>query len=124
MLASHIVLSLETRLYDSQANTTRPMRSKEFANDYRYFPEPDLLPINLEKEFIEEVMATMPEMPTQKKIRFVSEFNLSEYDADLLAADKDLADFFAKKSAKSLSAAKRSASYSLRLNSETNLIFF
>ena len=84
----------ETRLYDSQANTTRPMRSKEFANDYRYFPEPDLLPINLEKEFIEEVMATMPEMPTQKKIRFVSEFNLSEYDADLLAADKDLANFF------------------------------
>ena len=87
-------ITQETRLYDSQANTTRPMRSKEFANDYRYFPEPDLLPINLEKEFIEEVMATMPEMPTQKKIRFVSEFNLSEYDADLLAADKDLADFF------------------------------
>ena len=87
-------ITQETRLYDSQANTTRPMRSKEFANDYRYFPEPDLLPINLEKEFIEEVMATMPEMPTQKKIRFVSEFNLSKYDADLLAADKDLANFF------------------------------
>ena len=87
-------ITQETRLYDSQANTTRPMRSKEFANDYRYFPEPDLLPINLEKEFIEEVMATMPEMPTQKKIRFVSKFNLSEYDADLLAADKDLANFF------------------------------
>ena len=84
-------ITQETRLYDSQANTTRPMRSKEFANDYRYFPEPDLLTINLEKEFIEEVMATMPEMPTQKKIRFVSEFNLGEYDADLLAADKDLA---------------------------------
>ena len=87
-------ITQETRLYDSQANTTRPMRSKEFANDYRYFPEPDLLPISLEKEFIEEVMATMPEMPTQKKIRFVSEFNLSDYDADLLAADKDLANFF------------------------------
>ena len=87
-------ITQETRLYDSQANTTRPMRSKEFANDYRYFPEPDLLPISLEKKFIEEVMATMPEMPTQKKIRFVSEFNLSEYDADLLAADKDLANFF------------------------------
>ena len=87
-------ITQETRLYDSQANTTRPMRSKEFANDYRYFPEPDLLPINLEKEFIEEVMATMPEMPTQKKIRFVSDFNLSEYDADLLAADRDLANFF------------------------------
>jgi aspartyl-tRNA(Asn)/glutamyl-tRNA(Gln) amidotransferase subunit B len=70
------------------------MRSKEFANDYRYFPEPDLLPINLEKQFIEEVMATMPEMPSQKKERFVSQFSLSEYDADLLAADKDLADFF------------------------------
>ena len=87
-------ITQETRLYDSQANTTRPMRSKEFANDYRYFPEPDLLPINLQKEFIEEVWATMPEMPNQKKERFVSQFNLSEYDAGLLAAEKDLADFF------------------------------
>ena len=62
-------ITQETRLYDSQVNTTRPMRSKEFANDYRYFPEPDLLPINLKKEFIEEVMATMPEMPNQKRER-------------------------------------------------------
>ena len=77
-----------------RANTTRPMRSKEFANDYRYFPEPDLLPVNLEKEFIEEVLATMPEMPNEKRERFVSEFSLSQYDADLLAADKDVADFF------------------------------
>ena len=87
-------ITQETRLYDSQANTTRPMRSKEFANDYRYFPEPDLLPINLEKEFIEEVLATMPEMPNQKRERFVSQFSLSEYDAGLLAVEKDLADFF------------------------------
>ena len=87
-------ITQETRLYDSQANTTRPMRSKEFANDYRYFPEPDLLPVNLEKEFIEEVLATMPEMPSEKRERFVSEFSLSQYDADLLAADKDVADFF------------------------------
>jgi aspartyl-tRNA(Asn)/glutamyl-tRNA(Gln) amidotransferase subunit B len=87
-------ITQETRLYDSQTNTTRPMRSKEFANDYRYFPEPDLLPIILEKEFIEEVMASMPEMPNQKKERFVLEFNLSKYDASLLATDKDLADFF------------------------------
>jgi len=87
-------ITQETRLYDSQANTTRPMRSKEFANDYRYFPEPDLLPVILEKKFIEEVLNTMPEMPNQKKERFVSEYGLSEYDADLLAADKDLADFF------------------------------
>jgi aspartyl-tRNA(Asn)/glutamyl-tRNA(Gln) amidotransferase subunit B len=70
------------------------MRSKEFANDYRYFPEPDLLPITLKKGFIEEVMATMPEMPNQKRERFVSQFSLSEYDAGLLAAEKDLADFF------------------------------
>ena len=87
-------ITQETRLYDSQANTTRPMRSKEFANDYRYFPEPDLLPVNLEKEFIEEVLATMPEMPIEKRERFVSEFSLSQYDADLLAADKDMAEFF------------------------------
>ena len=84
----------ETRLYDSQQNTTRPMRSKEFANDYRYFPEPDLLPIKLEKDFIDEVISTMPEMPEQKRERFISEYNLSSYDADLLALDKDLADFF------------------------------
>ena len=70
------------------------MRSKEFANDYRYFPEPDLLPINLDKSFIDEVMATMPEMPSEKKERFISEFGLSAYDAELLAANKDLADFF------------------------------
>ena len=70
------------------------MRSKEFANDYRYFPEPDLLPIKLEKDFIDEVISTMPEMPEQKRERFISEYNLSSYDADLLALDKDLADFF------------------------------
>ena len=87
-------ITQETRLYDSQQNTTRPMRSKEFANDYRYFPEPDLLPINLEKDFIDEVISTMPEMPEQKRERFISEYNLSNYDADLLALDKDLADFF------------------------------
>ena len=84
----------ETRLYDSQQNTTRPMRSKEFAKDYRYFPEPDLLPIKLEKDFIDEVISTMPEMPEQKRERFISEYNLSIYDADLLALDKDLANFF------------------------------
>ena len=87
-------ITQETRLYDSQNNTTRPMRSKEFANDYRYFPEPDLLPVKLEKEFIEEVLTSMPEMPTQKKERFSTQFNLNEYDADLLSADKDFADFF------------------------------
>ena len=87
-------ITQETRLYDSQKNTTRPMRSKEFANDYRYFPEPDLLPIILEKEFIQNVLEGMPEMPNEKKERFVTQFSLSKYDADLLAADKDIANYF------------------------------
>ena len=113
-------ITQETRLYDSQANSTRPMRSKEFANDYRYFPEPDLLPINLENEFIEEVMASMPEMPNQKKERFFSEFNLSEYDASLLAADKDLADFF-EEVAKVSNSSKLSANWIMgELSAELN----
>jgi aspartyl-tRNA(Asn)/glutamyl-tRNA(Gln) amidotransferase subunit B len=88
------VITQETRLYDSQNNTTRPMRSKEYANDYRYFPEPDLLPITLEKDFVESVINDMPEMPNEKKERFVSKFSLSNYDADLLAADKGIANYF------------------------------
>ena len=84
----------ETRLYDSSKDETRPMRSKEFANDYRYFPEPDLLPIILEKDFIQCILDDMPEMPNEKKERFVSQFSLSKYDADLLAADKDIANYF------------------------------
>ena len=87
-------ITQETRLYDSQKNTTRPMRSKEFANDYRYFPEPDLLPVVLEDEFISSVKESMPELPNEKKIRFSQFYKLSEYDSSLLAADKDLADFF------------------------------
>ena len=113
-------ITQETRLYDSQANTTRPMRSKEFANDYRYFPEPDLLPINIKEEFIKEVMATMPEMPNQKRERFVSQYNLSEYDAGLLAADRDLADFF-EEVAKVSGAPKLSANWVMgELSAELN----
>jgi len=87
-------IAQETRLYDSQKNTTRPMRSKEFANDYRYFPEPDLLPVILDEEFINSVKETMPELPNEKKIRLMEIYKLSEYDSSLLAADKDLANFF------------------------------
>ena len=87
-------IAQETRLYDSQKNTTRPMRSKEFANDYRYFPEPDLLPVILDEEFINSVKETMPELPNDKKIRLMEVYKLSEYDSSLLAADKDLANFF------------------------------
>ena len=87
-------ITQETRLYDSQTNTTRPMRSKEFANDYRYFPEPDLLPVILEKGFIDSIKKEMPELPEEKKNRFTQDYKLSEYDSGLLSADKDLADFF------------------------------
>ena len=70
------------------------MRSKEFANDYRYFPEPDLLPVILEKGFIDSIKKEMPELPEEKKNRFTQDYKLSEYDSGLLSADKDLADFF------------------------------
>ena len=70
------------------------MRTKEYANDYRYFPEPDLLPVVLEDSFIKEIHEDMPEMPTEKKLRFIKEYGLSEYDSSLLASDKDLANFF------------------------------
>jgi aspartyl-tRNA(Asn)/glutamyl-tRNA(Gln) amidotransferase subunit B len=94
VLESGEKVTQETRLYDSVKDETRPMRSKEFANDYRYFPEPDLLPIILEKDFIQCILDDMPEMPNEKKERFVSQFSLSKYDADLLAADKDIANYF------------------------------
>ena len=70
------------------------MRSKEFANDYRYFPEPDLLPVILESNFIEEVKQNLPELLEEKKIRFMNEFELSDYDADVLVADKGMASYY------------------------------
>ena len=113
-------ITQETRLYDSQLNTTRPMRTKEFANAYRYFPEPDLLPVVLEDKFIKKVLEEMPEMPDEKKKRFVNEYNLSEYDSSLLAADKDLADFF-EIATKESNAAKLSANWIMgELSAELN----
>jgi aspartyl-tRNA(Asn)/glutamyl-tRNA(Gln) amidotransferase subunit B len=84
----------ETRLYDADNNETRSMRSKEEANDYRYFPDPDLLPLELSETFIEEVQKTLPELPEAKKHRFITEFGLSSYDASVLTASRELADFF------------------------------
>jgi len=84
----------ETRLYDSDKHETRSMRSKEEAHDYRYFPDPDLPPMVLEDSFLEEVRATLPELPTAKKERFQSEFGLSLEDAQTLTADRETADFF------------------------------
>ena len=93
-LESGKTITQETRLYDSQANTTRPMRSKEYANDYRYFPEPDLLPVILEKEFLQSVSKSMPELPNEKRLRFQENYKLNDYDSRLLVADRELANFF------------------------------
>ncbi len=84
----------ETRLFDADRNETRPMRSKEEANDYRYFPDPDLLPLVLDEEFIEEIRGTLPELPDAKAARFVSEYGLSAYDAGVLTASRELADYY------------------------------
>ena len=86
----------ETRLFDANAGVTRSMRSKEEAHDYRYFPDPDLLPLVLEDSFIADLKANLPELPAEKRKRFVEELGLSEYDASVLAADKDRADYFEK----------------------------
>ena len=84
----------ETRLYDPDRNETRSMRSKEEANDYRYFPDPDLLPLDISKDFIEEVRQTLPELPDAKKQRFQREYGLSAYDAGLLTGSRELADYY------------------------------
>ena len=84
----------ETRLYDADKNETRSMRSKEEANDYRYFPDPDLLPLVIEQELIESVRATLPELPNEKRDRFVNDLGLSLYDASLLTSSRELADYY------------------------------
>lgn len=84
----------QTRLFDSIKQETRPMREKEEANDYRYFPDPDLLPVKLSSDFIENIRKTLPELPEQKRERFIKEFGLSEYDANLLTSSRELADYF------------------------------
>ncbi len=84
----------ETRLYDSVKDETRSMRSKEEANDYRYFPDPDLLPVVLEESYIEDIGKTLPELPGQKRKRFIDEHGLSAYDAGVLTASRELGDYY------------------------------
>jgi aspartyl-tRNA(Asn)/glutamyl-tRNA(Gln) amidotransferase subunit B len=84
----------ETRLYDSDKNETRSMRSKEEANDYRYFPDPDLLPLEIEEGFVAAVRATLPELPDEKAARFARDFALSTYDAGVLSASRELGGYF------------------------------
>ena len=84
----------ETRLWDPDRNKTASMRGKEEAHDYRYFPDPDLVPLIVEDDWIQSVEKVMPELPDEKKARFVKDYNLSEYDADVLTASIDMANFF------------------------------
>lgn len=84
----------ETRLYDAQRDETRPLRSKEEANDYRYFPDPDLPPLNVSAELLAAVQATMPELPDAKRARFMRDYGLSAYDAGVLTASRELAAYY------------------------------
>jgi aspartyl-tRNA(Asn)/glutamyl-tRNA(Gln) amidotransferase subunit B len=84
----------ETRLYDADRDETRPMRSKEIANDYRYFPEPDLLPVVIDDAYIEAIRSTLPELPADKRHRFLTQYGLSKYDANVLSDSRALADYF------------------------------
>ena len=87
-------ISQETRLYDPKKSETRSMRSKEEAHDYRYFPDPDLLPLELEQAWVDNIKASLPELPDAKKARFVSSYGLTAYDAAVLSAERPSADYF------------------------------
>lgn len=84
----------ETRLYDADRDETRPMRSKEVANDYRYFPEPDLLPVLIDQNYIDAIAEQLPELPHAKRERFINDYSLSAYDASTLSDSRTLADYF------------------------------
>jgi aspartyl-tRNA(Asn)/glutamyl-tRNA(Gln) amidotransferase subunit B len=94
LLESGAAVVQETRLYDSDKDETRAMRSKEEANDYRYFPDPDLLPVEFDETFIEAVRTTLPELPDEKAARFARDFGLSAYDAGVLSASRELGAYF------------------------------
>ena len=119
-------ITQETRLYDGDKHVARSMRSKEEANDYRYFPCPDLLPVTFTEDEINTIKATLPELPEIRQARFLKEYQLSEYDAESLAADKATADYF-EKTVKQSNDAKLSANWimgelSARLNDNNTSI--
>ena len=116
----------ETRLYNGETKTARAMRSKEEANDYRYFPCPDLLPVVIEKATIEAIRAGLPELPDARRDRFMADYGLSSYDANILSADANMADYF-ETAAKAGGDAKLAANWvtgelSARLNAEKKTI--
>ncbi|MET0379103.1 MAG: Asp-tRNA(Asn)/Glu-tRNA(Gln) amidotransferase subunit GatB [Spongiibacteraceae bacterium] len=117
---------METRLYDPDKDETRPMRSKEEANDYRYFPCPDLLPVVVDTATIEQIRATLPELPDAKKARFIEQYGLSPYDAAVLTMERPIADYFEVVAAASgepkLSANWVSGELAAKLNKENTRI--
>ncbi|MDJ0514312.1 MAG: Asp-tRNA(Asn)/Glu-tRNA(Gln) amidotransferase subunit GatB [Methyloceanibacter sp.] len=84
----------ETRLFDAKTGETRSMRSKEEAHDYRYFPDPDLLPLELTQDFVDEIAKSLPELPDEKRARFIADYGLTPYDADVLVAERESVDYF------------------------------
>jgi aspartyl-tRNA(Asn)/glutamyl-tRNA(Gln) amidotransferase subunit B len=84
----------QTRLFDAKTGETRAMRSKEEAQDYRYFPDPDLLPLELSQEFVDGIAASLPELPDEKRARFIADYGLTPYDADVLVAERESVDYF------------------------------
>ena len=96
LLESGKQINQETRLFDTKKNETRSMRSKEDAHDYRYFPDPDLLPLELTQNMINELKKTLPELPDKKKDRFIKEYNLSAYEANVLVSERDISDYYEK----------------------------
>lgn len=94
VLESGGVIERETRLYDSDRNETRSMRSKEFSEDYRYFPDPDLLPLKVSQALVDQIAAELPELPKARRTRYVDALGLSEYDAGWLSVDPDVATYF------------------------------
>ena len=94
LLESGKSIDQETRLFDTKKNETRSMRSKEDAHDYRYFPDPDLLPLNLDKVLIEKIKKNLPELPDQKKIRFIKDYALNSYEANVLVSEQEISNYF------------------------------
>ncbi|HIE43866.1 MAG TPA: Asp-tRNA(Asn)/Glu-tRNA(Gln) amidotransferase subunit GatB, partial [Candidatus Omnitrophica bacterium] len=114
----------QTRLWDEEKRRTRPMRGKEEAQDYRYFPEPDLPPLYISDDEVERVRETLPELPNKRKNRFIRQYNLTEYEANILIGSKDIADFF-EECTKKLKSAKEISNWVIgpvmRLLNERNI---
>jgi aspartyl-tRNA(Asn)/glutamyl-tRNA(Gln) amidotransferase subunit B len=94
ILENGVSIKQETRLFDAKTGETRSMRSKEEAHDYRYFPDPDLLPLELSQDYVDRLADHLPELPDRKRARFIETFGLSAYDADVLVAEREAADYF------------------------------